>query len=71
MFVRIASTEENIDQLITQVNQIQLGIYKPENYQDPRVNFEVLKNLDREMNSYGWTNIVKTIRHYSEQWNAD
>jgi hypothetical protein len=60
MFVRIANTEENIDQLITQVNQIQLGVYKPESYQDPAANFEVLKNLDREMNSYGWNNIVKT-----------
>ncbi len=62
MIVRMADTEENIDELLAQVSRIQFGFYELDEFSDPdNVDCKMmLDGIENQMKLEGWHYIVKT-----------
>ncbi len=60
-FVKFADTEENVDEMLSKIRNIQIGVYnRLSNFSHP--SFEVLNNISHSFDDVEWKPIVKSIQ---------
>ncbi|MBK8944468.1 MAG: DUF4252 domain-containing protein [Ignavibacteriae bacterium] len=60
-FVKFADTEENVDEMLSKIRNIQIGVYnRLSNFSHP--SFKLLTNISKSFDDEKWKPIVKTIQ---------
>lgn len=59
--VNFADTEEPVGEILSEINSVQVGVYKNTSYVKNKSNFEELKFLTNKMKKAGWDCIVRSI----------
>ena len=60
-FVKFSDTEENVDEMLSKIRNIQIGVYnRLSNYSHP--SFKLLNNISKSFNGETWKPIVKTTQ---------
>ncbi|MBK7105062.1 MAG: DUF4252 domain-containing protein [Ignavibacteriae bacterium] len=58
-FVKFADTEENVDEMLSKIRNIQIGVYnRLSNFSNP--SFEILNNISHSFDDVEWKPIVKS-----------
>jgi len=62
MVIRFADTEEPIEDVLSEVSRVQVGIYERD-YGDLNAKVKNLNALTTQMENQGWKYIVRTVQH--------
>ncbi len=61
VFVNFADTDFNLDEMLDNVSGVQVGIYKPIDFDSDELSFSFFNEITPSLESNGWKNLVKTI----------
>lgn len=62
MIIRLTDVEEPIDELLSKVSQVQIGIYEKGKYGEMNAKYEDLIKVTDMMEERGWTYIVRSVQ---------
>lgn len=62
VIVRLSDVEEPVDEILSKVSQVQIGVYERADYGQMTADFRDLKNVTKLMEDRGWTYIVRSVQ---------
>ena len=60
-FIDFAANEEYIDEMVSELSSVQVGVYNRLESSDRKAAYSTLESINEEMNSQGWKYLVRTI----------
>ena len=59
-FVSFTDTGFDLEEMLDQISNVQIGIYEPLDFESGTVSFNFLKNITYDLRSCGWKSLVKS-----------
>ena len=60
-FIDFAANEQYIDEMMSEISSVQVGVYNRVKGPNTKVDYSTLESIDEEMDSKGWKYIVRMI----------